>query len=834
MRLWKVCRYPNETNPPKRVTRLAAVAAWSPTARNVTRPIATCMPLEPATASAARAASSLPTAERTADLSVGGLIWSADFDSGNLGRVEQCGENDFVVWARTDCEGQPSQTKSQTWFHFSIRGAAPGRKLSINIIMTPQRKLFEHGMRPVYRSLPYHQREWTRVSNAVPCAYTSQGFAIHLTHTVDGPMGETLYFAFCYPYTYADLMARLAYLDKLFAQPRAILHPGAPNEPPPAAWLAALKVMDLAERKRPPDSVTIAAVPRKLTDEEREEEMFKDVILEAARRAALESFAHAALQPISDDSEAIYPAAAPAASSAAAPAGSCTAAPAAAPASAPAAAPAAEPCRPHPHVVALSSCVTTASASAVLPPQPLPLPPPQPGKTWRPPTSSASAPSVASLVDAAAPKPAGTGWSYLRSCVQHGTICPPAARAAAELAAAAAYDAAALYPSVRPRGIVNTSYNRANANVNASLVYYKRELLCRSLEGRRIDLITITGQPHPPLPGRPKKKVILLSSRVHPGETPASFVLEGVLLFLLRRDDPRAMALRERFVFKLVPLLNPDGVVRGHYRADSRGVNLNRKYDQPSCTLHPAVASYMALVHHLFATESVALFVDVHAHAGRRGCFLYGCEQETEEKRAESQLFAKLVAINSRWLDHDACLWFNTEAVDGSARSAVYAATVEQGISCPFVYTLECNYDSGVSMNELMSRHNATAHIKSGRMSPEPPKLNTTMGPKYCPESWRDVGKALVLAALDLAGANSHSRLGAPDCGGLSRLRLGVNNALAKWEKLKKPPRPPKQDDSAGEDDELSSACGDETDTSGYGDETGQPYDHEDLSGMVC
>ena len=36
------------------------------------------------------------------------------------------------------------------------------------------------------------------------------------------------------------------------------------------------------------------------------------------------------------------------------------------------------------------------------------------------------------------------------------------------------------------------------------------------------------------------KQYVLITARVHPGETPASYALEGIINFLLNKTDPRA------------------------------------------------------------------------------------------------------------------------------------------------------------------------------------------------------------------------------------------------------------------------------------------------------
>ena len=62
------------------------------------------------------------------------------------------------------------------------------------------------------------------------------------------------------------------------------------------------------------------------------------------------------------------------------------------------------------------------------------------------------------------------------------------------------------------------------------------------------------------------KPIVFISGRSQPGETPSSFLMNGLLKFLTDKKDPRAEILRKAFVFKIIPMINVDGVGRGFYR----------------------------------------------------------------------------------------------------------------------------------------------------------------------------------------------------------------------------------------------------------------------------
>jgi murein tripeptide amidase MpaA len=113
-------------------------------------------------------------------------------------------------------------------------------------------------------------------------------------------------------------------------------------------------------------------------------------------------------------------------------------------------------------------------------------------------------------------------------------------------------------------------------------------VLCRTIAGNKCEYITITGKNHPDM--KQERKGMLLSARIHPGESNSSWMMKGIIDFLVG-NSPEARVLREKFVFKIIPMLNPDGVINGNYRCSLAGCDLNRRWKTPSKVIHPTIYS---------------------------------------------------------------------------------------------------------------------------------------------------------------------------------------------------------------------------------------------------
>ncbi|KAK7891986.1 hypothetical protein WMY93_023949 [Mugilogobius chulae] len=118
---------------------------------------------------------------------------------------------------------------------------------------------------------------------------------------------------------------------------------------------------------------------------------------------------------------------------------------------------------------------------------------------------------------------------------------------------------------------------------------------------------------------------IVLTGRVHPGESNASWVMKGTLEFLCS-SDPVAQSLRETFVFKIIPMLNPDGVINGTHRCNLNSEDLNRQWSKPDPVLSPTIYHTKGFLYYLNSIGRTPLvYCDYHGHSRKKNVFLYGC-----------------------------------------------------------------------------------------------------------------------------------------------------------------------------------------------------------------
>lgn len=95
------------------------------------------------------------------------------------------------------------------------------------------------------------------------------------------------------------------------------------------------------------------------------------------------------------------------------------------------------------------------------------------------------------------------------------------------------------------------------------------EEIGKTVEGRPLQLLTITE-------AAPSAPVVWLMCRQHAWETGTSFVGEGAIRFLLSKEGA---SLRRKCVFKILPMMDPDGCAHGGVRFNRNGYDVNRNWD---------------------------------------------------------------------------------------------------------------------------------------------------------------------------------------------------------------------------------------------------------------
>lgn len=169
--------------------------------------------------------------------------------------------------------------------------------------------------------------------------------------------------------------------------------------------------------------------------------------------------------------------------------------------------------------------------------------------------------------------------------------------------------------------------------------------------------------------------------------------------------------IREKFVFKIIPILNPDGVYRGYYRHDTKNQNLNRYYSHPTPEAQPTIwATKQAIILAHNTPEGLFTYVDIHAHANKMGCFMFGNALDGEQQ-LKNMLLPRLIAFNCLNFDFVECSFSEKmmnvkDKADGLSREGSGRVAIYKTTNNPLCYTLECNYATGRRINHISAKLN--------------------------------------------------------------------------------------------------------------------------------
>ncbi|XP_046870471.1 cytosolic carboxypeptidase 6-like [Hypomesus transpacificus] len=190
-----------------------------------------------------------------------------------------------------------------------------------------------------------------------------------------------------------------------------------------------------------------------------------------------------------------------------------------------------------------------------------------------------------------------------------------------------------------------------------------------------------------------EKRLVFLTARVHPGECPSSFVCQGVIDFLVSQH-PVAQVLRDHVIFKIVPMLNPDGVYLGNYRCSLMGFDLNRHWQDPSPWAHPTLHAVKQLIVQM-SQDPVGLefYIDVHAHSTMLNGFMYGNVFEEEERVQRQAVFPRLLCNNAPDFSFSNTS-FNRDVVKAGTGRRFLGGLLDDTSYC---YTLEVSFYSYMS-----------------------------------------------------------------------------------------------------------------------------------------
>ena len=177
--------------------------------------------------------------------------------------------------------------------------------------------------------------------------------------------------------------------------------------------------------------------------------------------------------------------------------------------------------------------------------------------------------------------------------------------------------------------------NNYTIKENEKYNFFERKLLCTTITGNEVEYFNINNNMNILINDKNNnvgnKKGIILFARQHPGETVSNWILKGAYEYLMGFNN-EANYLRDNFIFKIIPMINVDGVVCGNSRTSLAGCDLNRRWINPDELLHPEIYHLKELIFNFNKNVNVEYIIDFHGHFGTFNSFFYGNYDSNDKK----------------------------------------------------------------------------------------------------------------------------------------------------------------------------------------------------------
>ena len=165
-----------------------------------------------------------------------------------------------------------------------------------------------------------------------------------------------------------------------------------------------------------------------------------------------------------------------------------------------------------------------------------------------------------------------------------------------------------------------------------------------------------------------ERKAVVIIGRQHPGETVGSYVVQGCIDFLMGNSD-EAKKLREIYLFKIVPMMNPDGVLVGNSRTSFAGCDLNRRWGKPNEIIHPEIFHTKQMITKLATQRNLAFIIDCHGHFGTFNSLMY-CNYKDNKRTCK--LFPYICSKLSRIISFQQCTFSMPKYKQSTGRISLF------------------------------------------------------------------------------------------------------------------------------------------------------------------